>query len=56
MIALLLSFSVDYIQVCLHVEPYKERSAENLRKNLQYVHDTYSIHPAYYTIREYNII
>ncbi|XP_023332334.1 glycoprotein endo-alpha-1,2-mannosidase [Eurytemora carolleeae] len=43
------------LKVCLHVEPYKERSAENLRKNLQYVYDTYSIHPAYYTIRELNM-
>ena len=49
---------VDYaepiclVQICLHVEPYKDRNPENFRENLKYVYDTYGKHPAYYKVRK----
>jgi len=39
------------LQVCLHVEPYEGRSPETLKKNLEYVHQTYGDHPAFYKVR-----
>ena len=36
------------IKVCLHIEPYSNRSVENMRTNLAYVHQAYGSHPAYY--------
>lgn len=38
-----------FSQVCLHIEPYPGRNHLNLRDHLQYVHQKYSNHSAYYT-------
>jgi len=52
LIPTLLNIAHKYkIKVCLHVEPFENRTAENVRKHLQYVKDTYGSHPAYYKFR-----
>ena len=48
-IPLILDAAAKYgVKVCLHIEPYNNRSVENIRTNLAYVHTAYSNHPAYY--------
>ncbi|TKR62862.1 hypothetical protein L596_026769 [Steinernema carpocapsae] len=37
-----------HLKLAFHMEPYKTRSAESLRKDLVYIHDTYGEHPALY--------
>lgn len=39
------------MKVCLHVEPYEGRNASNFRHYLQYVHQHYGSHPAYYRVK-----
>ena len=39
------------LKICLHVEPYQDRNASNFRQYLQYVHQQYGSHPAYYKVR-----
>ena len=39
------------MKVCLHVEPYEGRNASNFRGYLEYVHQQYGSHPAYYRVR-----
>ncbi len=35
------------LRICLHIEPYENRTVENLRQHLAYVHEAYGAHPAY---------
>jgi glycoprotein endo-alpha-1,2-mannosidase len=49
----LLRLAADYdLRVCLHIEPYENRTVDNLRQHLGYVHRTYGSHPAYYKMRK----
>lgn len=52
MIPILLDAAKKYkIKICLHIEPYQDRSAVSLRRHLQYVHQNYGSHPAYYKMK-----
>lgn len=52
LIPILLDIATEFkLKICLHVEPYKSRSAETFRQHLQYVHETYGSHPSYYKLR-----
>ena len=42
------------LKIAFHIEPYSGRSPSNLRDNLQYIHDTYSNHPAFYRTKKGN--
>ena len=35
-------------QVCLHIEPFKNRSVQTMRQALKYIMNTYANHPAFY--------
>ena len=49
----LLKHAAEYnLRVCLHIEPYANRTVENLRQHLAYVHKAYGSHPAYYRMRK----
>ena len=39
------------LQLCLHIEPYEGRNASNFREALEYVHQQYGSHPAYYKVK-----
>ena len=39
------------LKIALHVEPYHNRSAVTLRRDLEYVAKTYSSHPAFYKVK-----
>ena len=48
----LLRLAAEYhLRICLHIEPYENRTVENLREHLAYVHRAYGSHPAYYRMR-----
>jgi glycoprotein endo-alpha-1,2-mannosidase len=48
----LLRLAAEYhLRVCLHIEPYENRTVENLREHLAYVNRVYGSHPAYYRMR-----
>eukprot|EP00467_Chlorarachnion_reptans_P004963 CAMPEP_0114516604 /NCGR_PEP_ID=MMETSP0109-20121206/17422_1 /TAXON_ID=29199 /ORGANISM="Chlorarachnion reptans, Strain CCCM449" /LENGTH=495 /DNA_ID=CAMNT_0001697015 /DNA_START=81 /DNA_END=1564 /DNA_ORIENTATION=- len=36
------------IKIAFHIEPYKDRSANSIVRDLKYIHDTYSSSPAFY--------
>ena len=36
------------LQICLHIEPFKDRSAPNFTANLRYIVSRYGQHPAFY--------
>jgi hypothetical protein len=36
------------MKITLHIEPYKERTAASLRTDLQFIHEHYGSHPAFY--------
>lgn len=55
MVPILLNIAQKYnLKICLHVEPYENRTPENFREYLKYVLDTYGKHPAYYKVRRGN--
>jgi glycoprotein endo-alpha-1,2-mannosidase len=48
----LLRLAAEYhLRICLHIEPYENRTVENLREHLTYVNRVYGSHPAYYRMR-----
>ena len=54
LVPLLLDIAHKYsIQVSLHIEPYKGRSARTVRVNLKYIVETYGGHPAFYKSRRH---
>lgn len=36
------------IKVCFHIEPYPDRDSQSVRKNIEYIINTYGDHPAFY--------
>lgn len=51
-IPLLLDIAHKYsMKVTIHSEPYQERSPSNFRRDLEYIHDHYTNHPALLKIR-----
>lgn len=54
LIPLLLDIAQKYsIQVSLHIEPYKGRSAQTVRRDLKYIVETYGSHPAFFKHRRH---
>jgi hypothetical protein len=52
LIPALLRLAAEYhLRICLHIEPYENRTVENLREHLAYVNRVYGSHPAYYRMR-----
>lgn len=50
-IPVLLDSALEYgIKVTLHIEPYKGRTPQSVRKDLQYIHTHYSNHPSLYKL------
>ena len=51
-IPVLLDAALDYgVKVTLHIEPYKGRTPQSVRDDLQYIHAHYSQHPAFYKLQ-----
>jgi glycoprotein endo-alpha-1,2-mannosidase len=51
---MLLDKAVKYnIQICLHHEPYKGRTALSVLKDIQYAINKYGNHPAFFKWKEY---
>ena len=51
-IPVLLDAALDYgVDVTLHIEPYKGRTPQSVRDDLQYIHSHYSQHPAFYKLQ-----
>ena len=51
-IPLLLDIAHNHsIAVAIHIEPYRDRSPRTVRKDLEYIHERYSLHPAFHKIR-----
>ncbi|XP_076444450.1 glycoprotein endo-alpha-1,2-mannosidase-like protein [Babylonia areolata] len=49
LIPLLLDSAHRYgVKVAIHIEPYKGRSGETLKKNIKYIINTYGKHPGFY--------
>ena len=49
---LLLDIAHNYsIAVAIHIEPYKNRSPRTVRKDLEYIHERYSLHPALHKVQ-----
>mmetsp|Transcript_71542 Transcript_71542/g.202108 ORF Transcript_71542/g.202108 Transcript_71542/m.202108 type:complete len:179 (-) Transcript_71542:629-1165(-) len=46
--ALLDAALLEGIKICLHIEPYKNRSARSVASNLEYAIAAYASHPAYH--------
>lgn len=52
LVSLLLDIAHNHgIVVTLHIEPYKGRSPSTVRKDLEYIHERYSLHPALHKVR-----
>ena len=39
------------LKLTLHIEPYKGRTPQSVRRDLQYIHSHYSQHPAFYKLK-----
>jgi glycoprotein endo-alpha-1,2-mannosidase len=52
LVPILLRLAAEYdIRLCLHIEPYENRTVENLREHMAYVKEAYGSHPAYFKMR-----
>lgn len=52
LVPILLRLAAEYhLRISLHIEPYENRTVENLREHLSYVNRVYGSHPAYYKMR-----
>ena len=50
-IPILLDTAFKYgIKVTLHIEPYKGRTPQSVKDDLQYIHLHYTQHPAFYKV------
>ena len=49
LISVLLNAALTHdVKLTLHIEPYKGRTPQSVRRDLQYIHSHYSQHPAFY--------
>lgn len=47
--SLILDHAAKYdLRVCVHIEPYKNRNARNIKDNIQYIINSYGNHTAFY--------
>ena len=55
-IPVLLDAALKYgIKVTLHIEPYKGRTPQSVRDDLQYIHSHYTQHPAFYKVEHRDV-
>ena len=49
---LLLDIAKEFQEkICFHIEPYRDRSAESVRRDIKYIIDTYGSHEAFYRFK-----
>ena len=52
-IPVLLDAALEYgVKITLHIEPYKGRTPQSVRDDLQYIHTHYTQHPSFYKLED----